>query len=124
MKVYGGAKVPIVAHASDSGSIAAYGEYQTVITDAKILSVQEAQQRATAAVLQFGHPVYDVKFNTLIPGCRVGKAITINLPAFGISKLLVIKRIEAVGYAPGDERKSRQAPISGGVHRIRQRDFH
>jgi hypothetical protein len=84
-----------------AASIAAYGEYQSVVVDAKITSVPEAQQRAQAAILQFGHPVYDVKFNTLVPGCAIGQAITVNLPAFGISKKLVIKRIEAVGYVPG-----------------------
>jgi len=102
VKVYGNAKVPIVAHAGDNASIATYGEYQSVIVDAKITSVPEAQQRAQAAILQFGHPVYDVKFNTLVPGCAIGQAITVNLPAFNISKQLVIKRVEAVGYAPGD----------------------
>jgi hypothetical protein len=99
--VFGTAKVPIVAHASDADSIATYGEYQGVITDTKITSVPEAQARATAQILQFGHPVYDVKFNTLIPGCAIGQAITVNLPAFGINESLIIKRIEAVGYAPG-----------------------
>jgi hypothetical protein len=102
VKVYGNAKVPIVAHAGNSASIATYGEYQTVIVDVKITSVPEAQQRAQAAVLQFGHPVYDIKFKTLIPGCAIGQAITVNLPAFGISnKQLVIKRVEATGYVPG-----------------------
>jgi len=98
---YGSAKVPIVAHASDPSSVATYGEYQGVITDSKITSVPEAQQRAQAQILQFGHPVYDVKFNTLVPGLAIGQAITVNLPAFGIDESLIIKRIEAVGYAPG-----------------------
>jgi len=101
VKVFGTAKVPIVAHASDATSIATFGEYQGVITDTKILSVPEAQARAKAQILQFGHPVYDVKFNTLVPGCAIGQAITVNLPAFGIDEQLIIKRIEAVGYAPG-----------------------
>lgn len=101
VKVFGGAKVPIVAHAYDSESIATYGEYQGVITDSKIASVAEAQQRAQAQILQFGHPVYDVKFNTLVPGCKIGQAVTVDLPTFGINEQLVIKRIEAVGYAPG-----------------------
>ena len=70
--------------AGNVASIATYGEYQSVIVDAKITSVPEAQQRAQAAILQFGHPVYDVKFNTLVPGCAIGQAITVNLPAFGI----------------------------------------
>jgi hypothetical protein len=102
VKVYGTAKLPIVAHASDLTSIATYGEYQGVISDTKILSVPEAQARAQAQILQFGHPVYDVKFNTLIPGCAIGQKIILNLPSFGVSNYpLVIKRIEAVGYAPG-----------------------
>jgi hypothetical protein len=105
VKVFGSAKVPIVAHASDDTSIATYGEYQGVITDSKITSVPEAQQRAQAQILQFGHPVYDVKFNTLVPGCKIGQAITVNLPAFGISETLIIKIITAVGYAPGTNGK-------------------
>jgi hypothetical protein len=48
--------------------------------------------------------VYDVKFNTLIPGCQIGQTIKVNVPAMGITNYnLVIKRIEAVGYAPGDD---------------------
>jgi hypothetical protein len=101
IKVFGSAKVPIVAHASDPTSIAIYGEIQGVIVDSKITTVPEAQARAQAQILQFGHAVYDVKFNTIIPGCAIGQAITVNLPAFGISKQLIIKRVEAVGYAPG-----------------------
>src|ERR1019366_9439657 len=101
VKVYGNAKVPIVAHAGDATSIATYGEYQSVIVDSKITTVPEAQQRAQAAVLQFGHPVYDVKFKTLVAGCAIGQAITVNLPAFGINNQLVIKRVEATGYVPG-----------------------
>jgi len=102
VKVYGKAKVPIVAHASNPKSIQQYGEYQSVIVDSKITTVQEAQQRAQAAILQFGHPVHDIKFNTIVPGCAIGQAITVNLPAFGVQQQLVVKRIEAVGYAPGD----------------------
>jgi hypothetical protein len=101
VKVFGQANVPIVAHAADATSVAEFGEYQSVIVDSKISSVPEAQARAQAAILQFGHPVYDVKFNTLVPGCAIGQAISVNLPAFNINKQLVIKRVEAVGYAPG-----------------------
>jgi hypothetical protein len=103
VKVFGTAKVPIVAHASDPVSIATFGEYQGVVTDTKITSVPEAQARAQAQILQFGHAVYDVKFNTLITGCRIGQAITFNLPAFGITESLIIKIITAVGFAPGSE---------------------
>jgi hypothetical protein len=102
VKVYGTANVPIVAHASDSDSVAEYGERQGVVSDSKIESVPEAQARATAQILQFGHPVYDVKFNTLVPGCAIGQTLNFNLSAFGLTRPLVIKRIEAVGYTPAD----------------------
>jgi hypothetical protein len=103
VKIFGTAQVPIVAHASNNESIALYGERQGVVTDSTITSVPEAQLRATAQILQFGHPVYDVKFNTLVAGCRIGQTIKVNVPAMGITNYnLVIKRIEAVGYAPGD----------------------
>jgi hypothetical protein len=104
VKIFGTAQVPIVAHAQDSASIALYGERQGVVTDATITSVPEAQLRAQAQILQFGHPVYDIKFNTLVPGCQIGQSIVVNVPAMGINNYqLVIKRIEAVGYAPGDD---------------------
>jgi len=104
VKIFGTAQVPIVAHASNAASIALYGERQGVVTDSTITSVPEAQLRAQAQILQFGHAVYDVKFNTLIPGCQIGQTIKVNVPAMGITNYnLVIKRIEAVGYAPGDD---------------------
>jgi hypothetical protein len=102
VKIFGTAQVPIVAHASNAASIATYGERQGVVTDATITSVPEAHLRAQAQILQFGHPVYDLKVNTLIPGCRIGQTIKANIPAMGITNYnLVIKRIEAVGFAPG-----------------------
>jgi hypothetical protein len=101
VKVYGNAKVPIVAHASDAAAVSLYGEYQSVVVDSKITTVPEAQARATAAILQFGHPVFDVKVNTYTPGCQIGQVINVNLPTFGCVKQLVIKRIEATVFAPG-----------------------
>jgi hypothetical protein len=103
VKIFGTAQVPIVAHASNAASIAAYGERQGVITDSTITSVPEAQLRAQAQILQFGHPVYDLKFSTLVPGCQIGQTIKANIPAMGITNYnLVIKRIEMVGWAPQD----------------------
>lgn len=102
IKVFGQAQVPIIAHAGDAVSIGLYGEYQSVISDTKITTVAEAQARANAAILQFGHPVFDIKVTTLTPGCAIGQAIPVNLPApFSIDKQLVIKRVEATVLAPG-----------------------
>ncbi len=102
VKIYGKAMIPIVAHASDAVGIATYGEFQDVIIDRKITTVTEAQQRAKAEIIQFGHAVYDVKFNTLVPGCRLGQVLAVNLPKFGLTNYpLLIKRVEAKVFVPG-----------------------
>ena len=96
--VFGTAEIPIVGHAVDSGLIATYGEIQDAIFDANILSVQEAQQRAQADILQFGNPVHDVKFTTLTPGIRLGQNIILNSTLYGITNYpLVVKRIQGMG---------------------------
>jgi len=101
LKAFGEAQVPIVAHAGDSASITAYGEHQSVIKDSKISTVAEAQARAKAAILQFGHPVYTVRVTTLVPGCAIGQGIFVDLSDLGISRWLVIKRVEATVRNPG-----------------------
>jgi hypothetical protein len=104
--VYGKAKIPILAHASDPVGIATYGEFQDSVIDRQIYTVQEAQARAQAEILQFGHAVYDVKFNTLTPGCRIGQTVVLNSPKLGITnQYLVIKRIEASVFVPGTQGK-------------------
>ena len=101
LKVYGFAQIPIVAQRSDTTSIATYGEYQDSIIDSQISSVQEAQERAAAELVQFGHPVYDVKFDTLATGVRVGQTVLLNSDKFGVSNYpLIVKRVEARGHTP------------------------
>lgn len=98
LQVYGFAQIPIVAHTQNSASIATYGEYQDSIIDPQIASVAEAQERAAADLVQFGHPVYDVKFNTRISGLRIGQTIILNSVKFNVANYpLIIKRIEATG---------------------------
>ena len=101
LKVYGFAQVPIVAHMKDDASITTYGEFQDSINDPQIASVQEAQARATADMVLYGHPVYDVKFSTITTGLRVGQVLVLNSSRFGVSNYsVVIKRIEAVQFTP------------------------
>ena len=102
--VQGTASVPILAFVSNPASITAYGEYQDVITDTNILSVQQAQARALAEIEMFGHPVYDVKFNSISPLSNqlyIGQTIMFNSAKFGVSNYpLLIRRIECVGRSP------------------------
>jgi hypothetical protein len=100
--IFGNAQVPIIANAQDAVSIATYGIREGVIKDAKITSVPEAFLRAQAQIAQFGHPVFDLKVTTLVPGCRIGQTVTANVPSMGITNYpLVIKRIEATVFVPG-----------------------
>lgn len=105
VKVYGDAEVPILAHASDAAAIATYGEYQDSIVDKQIKSVAEAQARAQAEILQYGHAVYTIKFKTLKTGLKLGQTITVNSAIFGVNTDVVIKRITGNGYSPGDSSK-------------------
>jgi|GEM_PF-1371865 len=102
--VQGSAKVPILAHVSNPATISEFGEYQDVITDTNILSVQQAQARALAEIEQFGHPVYDVKFNSISPLSNqlfIGQTIMLNSVRFGVSNYpLIIRRIVCVGRSP------------------------
>jgi hypothetical protein len=102
--VQGDAKVPILAHVSNPAAVTEFGEYQDVIVDSNILSVQQAQARAQAEIIQFGHPVYDVKFSTISPLSNllfIGQTIKLNSVKFGVSNYpLVIRRIECVARTP------------------------
>lgn len=98
IQVFGTAEIPIIGHALDQKLISLYGERKDAIFDAQILSITEAQQRAQAEILQFGNPVYDVKFKTLTPGIRIGQNIVLNSVLYGVSNYpLVVKRIEGNG---------------------------
>lgn len=105
VEVLGTAEIPIVGHALDLAAISTYGEFQDAIFDSQIKSTQEAQARAQAEILLFGHAVYDVKFYTITPGLRIGQNIIFNSAKFGVSNYpLVVKRIEGRGQGPNQMR--------------------
>jgi hypothetical protein len=101
VKIFGNAQIPILAHASDAFAIATYGEFQDSVIDKQIKSVSEAQERALAEILQFGHQVYDVKFTTRQTGLVLGQTILLNSAKLGITNYpLVVKRIDGTAYSP------------------------
>jgi hypothetical protein len=103
LKIFGNASIPIVAHVTSPASINLYGEQQDTIVDKQIKSVQEAQARAEAELIQFDHPVFDVKFSTLQSGLAIGQTIKLKSVLFGFGTTpyqLLIRRVEAVGYSP------------------------
>ena len=105
VKIFGNAKIPILAHAQDSVAINTYGEIQSQIVDKQITTVAEAQARATAEILQYGHAVYLVKFSTLQPGLGIGQTILLNSAKLGYTNIpLTIKRLTGYGYSPSQIR--------------------
>ena len=94
--VFGTAAVPIIGKAIDSASVLTYGEFEDAIFDSQITTVAEAQGRARAEILQYGHAVSDIKFYTTMTGLRIGQNINVTSSKLGITLTgLVIKRIEA-----------------------------
>ena len=102
--IIGDAVVPVAAHLTDNASIALYGEIQDVIIDSTVTSVAEAQERAYSEIIQFGHPVFDVKFTTISQYANllyIGQKIMLNSASYGVaSKPLIIKRIDAKMRTP------------------------
>ena len=92
--VYGDAYIPIIAQARDGVSIATYGEYQTIVVDKNITSIEEAQLRARIELIKYAETSWDVAFRTRTTGLRVGQSISITLSTNrSITKTLKINRI-------------------------------
>lgn len=92
--VYGDAYIPVIAQARDGDSILAYGEYQTVVIDKNISSIQEAQLRARVELIKYSEGAYEASFRTTETGLRVGQRITVTLSSNrSITRTLKINRL-------------------------------
>ena len=99
VKVFGNAKIPILAHVQNSAAISTYGEQQDVIIDSSILSIGEAQERAHSQLDLYGGPVFTVKFDTLKTGLVIGQTININSAIWGVNINVIVKEIDAKRYS-------------------------
>ena len=100
--VYGDAYIPVIAQARDGVSIAAYGEYQTVVVDKNINSIDEALLRARIELIKYASSVSECTFRTRQTGLRVGQRITITLSTNrSVSKVLKINRINGKANSSG-----------------------
>lgn len=95
VKVYGDALIPIIAQVRDQDSIAAYGQFQALVVDKSIGSIDEAQTRGKAELEKYAAGVFDATFKTVTPGLRVGQTITITSVIRDIAKTFRINRINA-----------------------------
>ena len=89
----GNPKVPILAIASDSESIAEYGKREKLIKDASIEDLGIARKRAQAELLTYKEPVSEAKFTTYESGLRTGMVINLTSVIRGINVDYIIRKI-------------------------------
>lgn len=100
--VYGDAYIPVIAQARDGDSIVAYGEYQTVVIDKNITSIEEAQLRARIELIKYASGAYEASFKTKQTGLRVGQRINVNLSTNrSVTRTLKINRITGKADSSG-----------------------
>jgi hypothetical protein len=93
VKVYGKAYIPVIARVRDGVSIATYGEYQNIVVDRQITSVEEAQRVGRAKLLEWSDGKYEGSFRTRTTGLRTGDMVSIDSTIRGISGTYKINHI-------------------------------
>ena len=94
IKIFGDAFIPILVQVTDDASISTYGEFQDIVINKNITSVEEAQQRALIELEKYAGEYFEASFQTTETGLRVGQTINVNSTTLGINKDFKINRIE------------------------------
>jgi hypothetical protein len=100
VRAFGNATIPVRGYAFNPTSIALYGEFQDAVVDSLITTVEEAQKRAQAEILQYGNPAYTLTFKTTNSGLMIGQNITLSSSLMGITQSFTIKRINGQLWSP------------------------
>lgn len=95
VKVYGDAHIPLIAKVRDQVSIDNYGEYQGVIVDKTIESINEAHTKGVAELTKWADGSYGGSFRTTQTGLKTGQYIKITSTQFGVDAYFKINRITA-----------------------------
>lgn len=93
VKVYGKAYIPVIAKVRDGVSIATYGEYQNIVIDKQITSIEEAQRVGRAKLLEWSEGKYEGMFKTRTTGIKTGDMVAIDSTIRGISGTFKINHI-------------------------------
>lgn len=89
----GNPKVPVIAIAEDSVSVAQYGAIEKLIRDTSIASNAVARRRAAAELTAFADSVIDASFTTYTAGLRAGMLINVASSNRNFDDDLLIKQI-------------------------------
>ncbi len=85
IKFSGTPNYPLLTTKSDLVSIQKYGLYEYMIVDKSIKSRLAGSQRATAELLKYSRPQYQITFSTTKDGLRTGQSILINSTFYNIN---------------------------------------
>jgi len=89
----GSPKVPTLAVAQDSASIALYGTIEKIIRDNTIEDLDVARKRAAAELLTYAIKSTDGEFRTYTGGLRAGQTINVNSTLRDKNVDLIIKTL-------------------------------
>lgn len=100
--------VPVLVSVEDSASIAEQaalsggsGVFEFVIVDQNISTTQEARDRATAELTDYGRAIVDGSFSTDEAGFRSGQYTHINKPSKGVDDDYLLNRVTLVSFGGG-----------------------
>jgi hypothetical protein len=114
--IYGDAYIPVIAQARDTDSITTYGEYQTVVIDKNITSIEEALLRARIELIKYSEGTYEASFRTKQTGLRVGQRINVTLSSNrSVTRTLKINRITGKADSSGTMEYTAYLVSSGQV---------
>jgi hypothetical protein len=85
IKYTGTPNYPLLTTKADLISIDKYGLYEFMIVDKSIKSRLAGSQRATAELLKYSRPQYQITFSTTKDGLRTGQSILINSSFYNIN---------------------------------------
>lgn len=98
----GNPKVPVLAVAADSVSIAEFGTKEKLIRDTSIEDLDTARRRASAELNVYAEEVEDAKFRTYTTGLRTGMTINLTSTERNCNTDFIIKKVTST--ADGSDR--------------------
>lgn len=94
--------IPVLVAVEDRASIDKYGQFEFIIFDKDINTIEQARNRATAELTDYAESVVSGSFETRIAGFRAGQFILINLPDIGINnERFLVKSVVATSTGGG-----------------------
>ncbi len=93
--------IPVLVAVEDNDSIEKYGQFEYVIFDKNINTIQQARDRAVAELEDYAESITNGSFNTLETGFKAGQYIMINIPDIGVDGKFVVKSVKASSMGGG-----------------------